>query len=113
MSIQITSANYNNMNTMIGNLLNSGAYSTAVMSIYSDSGITNLVNDSAGAIQNRQIASITVVQPSTDTITNVTTNGNITCVFSDGTSFVCTDNVDACWAKIDGIVYVPKRFNSA
>lgn len=110
MAVQIKTSDYSGMNESINQFLNSGKYTATTMSIYSDESASTLVTDENGSIENRQIASVTVVYDYVDPVTEQNMNGYTTIEFADGSKFIATDNVDNYWYVLSGIPYVARRF---
>lgn len=110
MAVQIKTADYAGLNDAINQYLNSGKFTATTMSVYSDASATNLVTDDNGPIENRQIASVTVVYDYVDPVTEQNMNGYTTVQFNDGSSIVATDNVNQYWYVLAGVPYVPRTF---
>lgn len=112
MAIKLNTADYAQLNDSINALLSNGQFSSALMSVYTDSAATSAKTDSKGPMLKRQIVSVNAVYSHVDQATGNNVNGYLTIAFNDGTSIVSTDNVNDYWYTLEGLVYVPRRFGN-
>ena len=98
--IQITSVEYDSINTKLSGMLSQNKQPT--MSIYSDPEGTIPVKDAAGNdIINLEVVSVSITKSYLDSVTNEPVNSSVTISFSDH-SFKVVDNSDVYYYSIQG-----------
>jgi len=109
MASQLTFDQYSNLNIELGNILSTGQY--AYVNIFTDiDGTAYAVDSNGDQICGKQIDSISSTSSHADPATGEPTQPFISIQFSDGSTFVCTDNVDTCWYSIYGVPIPPRTF---
>ena len=113
MATPINTSTYEQLNIAIQDILKGGVL--PVITIYNDAQATNIVSDSHGNIENRQVQSVSFTESYKDD------NGNptepfVTINFTDGLNFIDTfktvDNVDDHWFTLSTMPVPYTRFGS-
>jgi len=110
MATKLNTNNYSKINNDITEIMRSGIYSGATISIYTDSAGTIFARDGIAQIEHKKISKINTTGAYTINATGENINASIEIVFDDGSSFKAFDEVDEYWYTIEGIVFQRRRF---
>ena len=110
MTTKLNTANYTQLNTDIATLFRTGLYSGVAITLYTDEAGTNVFSYNGTAIDKKKVAKAVKTDSYTDKNTSEIIKANINISFDDGTSSICTDEVDNCWYKLEGIAVQRRRF---
>jgi len=110
MATKLNTNNYSKINNDITEIMRSGLYSGATISIYTDSAATIFARDGSAPIEHKKISKINTTGAYTINATGEMVHASIEVVFDDGSSFKSFDDIDEYWYTIEGIVFQRRRF---
>jgi|SaaInlV_150m_DNA_4_1039716.scaffolds.fasta_scaffold26625_2 hypothetical protein len=110
MTTKLNTENYTQLNTDIATLFRTGLYSGVAITLYADEAGTSVFLYNGSAIERKKVSKAVKTAPYTDKNTGELIKANINISFDDGTSSICTDDIDSCWYKVEGIAVQRRRF---
>lgn len=110
MTTKLNTANYSQLNTDIATLFRTGLYSGVAITLYTDEAGTSIFSYNGNPIEQKKVAKAIKTDSYTDKNSGEVVKANINISFDDGSESICTDDVDNCWYKLDGIAVQRRRF---
>lgn len=111
MTTKFESANYYQFSTSINNLLETGLYSAAKITIYDDENGTNIhISDNGVVLDDKEIIYLKKQDPYIDANTNQTIQPCIEIIFSDSKIIIPLDGTVNLWYKLNGIPFSHRTF---
>jgi len=109
MAAQLTTSQYSNLNDELAQIFSANQY--PYINIYTDVAGTAYAMDSNGnQIAGKQVNSVSLTNPYLDPITNTMTEPSTSFSFTDGSGFVCVDNVNSYWYSVYGVPVPSRKF---
>ena len=106
---KLSTANYNELNDNIQNLLKSGAFSSVNITIFLDANGTQVANTEIGRLYNKSIKNVSHTDAYDDKRNGIRYPAKLTIVFKDGGSLDYTDNMIDCWYIISGVEQIVRK----
>jgi len=110
MTTKLNTENYTQLNTDIATLFRTGLYSGVAITLYTDEAGTNVFIYNGTAIDGKKVSKAVKTAAYTDKNTGELQKANVNISFDDGTTSICTDDIDSCWYKVEGIAVQRRRF---
>jgi hypothetical protein len=110
MTTKLDTANYAKLNEDMTALFRTGLYSGVAITLYVDEAGANIFSYEGTPIDKKKVTKVTKTASYTDKETNELVQAHIDVYFDDGKWSICTDEVDSCWYKLEGIPVQRRRF---
>jgi len=99
---KLSTANYEELNENIQNLLKSGVYSSVNITIFLDANGTQVANTEIGRLENKSIKNVSQTDAYEDKNNGTNEPAKLTITFKEGGSLDYIDTMIDCWYTITG-----------
>lgn len=110
MTTKLNSTYYAQLNADMSTLFKTGLYSGVAITLFTDEAGTNVFVYNGIPIQNKKVTKVTKTAAYVDKTTGENVKAHVDVFFDDGSWSICTDDIDQCWYKLDGIPVQRRRF---
>lgn len=110
MTTKLDTSNYAKLNEDMTALFKTGLYSGVAITLYTDEAGTTVFVYEGLPIDKKKVTRVTKTAPYTDKETGEIVKAHVDVYFDDGKWSICTDEVDSCWYKLEGIPVQRRRF---
>jgi hypothetical protein len=110
MTTKLNTSNYAKLNEDMTALFRTGLYSGVAITLYSDEAGTTVFVYNDVPIDRKKVSKVVKTDAYTDKETGELQKAHVDVFFDDGSWSICTDDIDECWYKLDGIPVQRRRF---
>jgi len=113
MAAQLNLANYTKFNDDICALLNTGAFTSVKVTVYTDAAASSVAVVDGTPIKDLVVVKASCRQPYIDSKSGASINGSITVELEGGHQVTAVDGSDSFWYTLEGNAFVPRTFGSS
>ena len=110
MTTKLDTSNYAKLNEDMTALFRTGLYSGVAITLYTEEAATNIFVYNGLPIDTKKVTKVVKTASYTDKETGNIVKAHVDVYFDDGKWSICTDEVDSCWYKLEGIPVQRRRF---
>lgn len=110
MTTKLNTSNYAKLNEEMTALFRTGLYSGVAITLYTDEAATTVFVYNGIPIDRKKVTKVVKTDAFTDKETGELQKAHVDVFFEDGSWSICTDEIDDCWYKLDGIPVQRRRF---
>ena len=110
MAQKLDTTNYAKLNEDMTALFKTGLYSGVAITLYSDEAATTVFVYEGSPVEKKKVTKVVKTAGYTDKNTGEVLKPHVDVYFDDGKWSICTDEIDTCWYKLEGIPVQRRRF---